>query len=140
MMTWIWLGAVVVFGALEAATAGLVSIWFVCGAVAALLSTFLGAALWLQTALFLVVSAVTLAATRPLVRKMSAKAVPTNLDRAIGSHARDSASGAVYVDGKTWTARSSDGSVIPIGTKVTVERMEGVKLFVTPERTPCGTK
>ena len=80
MMTWIWLGAVVVFGALEAATAGLVSIWFVCGAVAALLSTFLGAALWLQTALFLVVSAVTLAATRPLVRKMSAKAVPTNLD------------------------------------------------------------
>ena len=36
MMTWIWLGAVVVFGALEAATAGLVSIWFVCGAVAAL--------------------------------------------------------------------------------------------------------
>ena len=52
----------------------------------------------------------------------------------------DFVSGAVYVDGKTWTARSSDGSVIPIGTKVTVERMEGVKLFVTPERTPCGTK
>ena len=132
MMTWIWLGAVVVFGALEAATAGLVSIWFMCGAVAALLSTFLGAALWLQTA---------------LVRKMSAKAVPTNLDRAIGSHARvtedidnEAGTGAVYVDGKTWTARSSDGSVIPIGTKVTVERMEGVKLFVTPERTPCGTK
>ena len=52
----------------------------------------------------------------------------------------EAGTGAVYVDGKTWTARSSDGSVIPIGTKVTVERMEGVKLFVTPERTPCGTK
>lgn len=147
MMTWIWLGAVIIFGVLEAATAGLVSIWFVCGAVAALLSAFLGAALWLQAALFLVVSAVTLAVTRPLVRKLSAKAVPTNLDRAIGSHARvtedidnEAGTGAVYVDGKTWTARSSDGSVIPIGTKVTVERMEGVKLFVTPERTPCGTK
>ena len=69
------------------------------------------------------------------------------LDRAIGTPARvtedidnEAGTGAVYVDGKTWTARSSDGSVIPIGTKVTVERMEGVKLFVTPERTPCGTK
>ena len=76
MMTWIWLGAVIVFGVLEAATAGLVSIWFVCGAVAALLSAFLGAALWLQAALFRVVSAVTLAVTRPLVRKLGAKAVP----------------------------------------------------------------
>ena len=145
MMSWIWLGAVVFFGIVEAVTAGLVSIWFVCGAVAALLAAFLGAALWLQIALFLVVSAVTLAATRPLVKKMKTEAVPTNLDRAIGSTARvtedidnDAGTGAVYVDGKTWTARSSDGSVIPIGTRVTVERMEGVKLFVTPERTPCG--
>ena len=145
MMSWIWLGAVVFFGILEAATAGLVSIWFVCGAVTALLAAFLGAALWLQIALFLVVSAVTLAATRPLVKKMKTEAVPTNLDRAIGSAARvtedidnDAGTGAVYVDGKTWTARSSDGSVIPIGTRVTVERMEGVKLFVTPERTPCS--
>ena len=147
MMTWIWLGAVIIFGVLEAATAGLVSIWFVFGAVAALLGTFLGAALWLQAALFLVVSTVTLAVTRPLVRKLGAKTVPTNLDRAIGASARvtedidnEAGTGAVYVDGKTWTARSSNGSVIPIGTKVTVERMEGVKLFVTPERTPCSTK
>ena len=88
MMNWIWLGAMIVFGILEAATVGLVSIWFVCGSVAALLATFLGAALWLQVVLFLSVSAITLAATRPLVRKMSAKAVPTNLDRAIGSAAR----------------------------------------------------
>ena len=132
---------------LWSSTALRVSMWFVCGAVAALRSTFLGAALCLHTSLFLGVAAVTLAATRPVVRKISAKAVPTNLDRAIGSHARvtedidnEAGTGAVYVDGKTWTARSSDGSVIPIGTKVTVERMEGVKLFVTPERTPCGAK
>ena len=147
MMNWIWLGAIIVFGLLEAATAGLVSIWFVCGAVTALLSTFLGAALWLQITLFLAVSAAALAVTRPLIRKMSARAVPTNLDRAIGSAARvtedidnEAGTGAVYVDGKTWSARSSDGSVIPIGTKVTVERIEGVKLFVIRERTACGTQ
>ena len=36
----------------------------------------------------------------------------------------------VYVDGKTWTARSADGSVIPAGERVTIESMEGVKLLV----------
>ena len=45
MMNWIWLGAVVAFGVLEAATAALVSIWFVGGAAVALLASFLGAAL-----------------------------------------------------------------------------------------------
>ena len=50
MMNWIWLGAVVAFGVLEAATAALVSIWFVGGAAVALLASFLGAALWLQIA------------------------------------------------------------------------------------------
>ena len=33
MMNWIWLGAVVAFGVLEAATAALVSIWFVGGEI-----------------------------------------------------------------------------------------------------------
>ncbi len=49
---------------------GLVSIWFVVGAVAALVATELGAALWLQVGLFLIVSILALIATRPLVRKM----------------------------------------------------------------------
>ena len=44
----------------------------------------------------------------------------------------ENAAGAVYVDGKTWTARSADGSAIPAGTRVMVERIEGVKLFVKP--------
>ena len=39
-------------------------------------------------------------------------------------------SGAVYVDGKTWTARSADGSVLPAGSRVEIRRMEGVKLIV----------
>ena len=42
----------------------------------------------------------------------------------------DRASGAVYVDGKTWTARSADGAVIPAGTQVKVQKIEGVKLLV----------
>ena len=42
MMTFVWIGAIIVFGIVEAATAGLVSIWFVVGSVAALLAAAAG--------------------------------------------------------------------------------------------------
>ena len=137
-MIWVWLGAAVVFGVVEALTAGLVSSWFVAGSAAALIGAFLGAGLGVQVALFVVVSAAALAVTRPLVRRYTAgKAVPTNLDRVLGDSGKvmetiynENSSGAVFVDGKTWTARSADGSVIPAGTVVEILRMEGVKLFV----------
>ena len=139
-MLWLWLGAMVVFGIVEALTAGLVSIWFVAGSAAALIGALLGAGMGVQVALFLAVSALALAVTRPLLRKViDAKAVPTNADRVLGDSGKvtetidnENSTGAVYVDGKTWTARSADGSVIPAGTRVTVERIEGVKLFVKP--------
>ena len=87
MMTFVWIGAIIVFGIVEAATAGLVSIWFVVGSVAALLAAAAGLSLLAQIVLFLVVSAAALAATRPLVRKLSTgKAVPTNADRVLGAH------------------------------------------------------
>ena len=135
---WLWLGAIVLFGAVEALTAGLVSIWFVAGSAAALIGAFLGAGLGVQVALFVVVSAAALAVTRPLVRRYTAgKAVPTNLDRVLGDSGKvtetidnENSTGAVYVDGKTWTARSADGGVIPAGAVVKIVRMEGVKLFV----------
>lgn len=138
MMIWGWLAAVVVFGIIEAATAGLVTIWFALGSVAALLLAVLDLSLWAQVIAFLLVSAVTLALTRPLVKRMTAgRIVPTNADRVLGEHAKvtetidnENSTGAVYVDGKIWTARSEDGSVIPAGEQVTIEKMEGVRLFV----------
>ena len=137
-MLWLWLGAMVLFGAVEAATAGLISIWFVAGSAAALIGALLGAGLGVQVALFVAVSALALAVTRPLVRRYaSGRAVPTNLDRVLGQTGKvtetvdnENSTGAVYVDGKTWTARSADGAVIPAGSRVEVLRMEGVKLFV----------
>ncbi|MDD3346204.1 NfeD family protein [Oscillibacter sp.] len=137
-MIWIWLGAAAVFGIVEALTAGLVSIWFVAGALVALLASILKAELTVQLVLFVVVSAAALAVTRPLVKRFTAnRPVATNLDRVIGETGRvtetvdnENASGAVYVDGKTWTARSVNGSVIPAGTTVRILKMEGVKLFV----------
>ena len=137
-MTMVWIGAMVVFAVVEALTAGLVSIWFVAGAVAALIAALAGASLLVQLVVFLAVSAAALALTRPLVKKISAvRAVPTNADRVLGESAKvtetisnENSAGAVYVDGKTWTARSADDTVIPAGAQVRIEGLEGVKLLV----------
>lgn len=141
MMTVIWIAAIVVFGIAEAATAGLVSIWFVGGSAAALIAAAFDGPLWLQCVLFLLVSVALLFATRPLARRMREKVVPTNADRVLHHAARvtetiDNAhsTGAVYIDGKTWTARSEDGTVIAKDTMAEVVRMEGVKLYVVPEK------
>ena len=138
MMTIVWTGAIILFGVVEAVTAGLVCIWFVAGALVALIAAFLGATLAIQIVLFLAVSAAALALTRPVLRKITnANATPTNADRVLGEVAKvtetidnENSAGAVYVDGKTWSARSADGTVIPAGERVRIESMEGVKLFV----------
>ena len=144
LFIWLWLGAIVLFGVAEVVTEGMVSIWFVAGSLAALVTCMTGwslggmSAQGTQVLVFAIVSAVALVVTRPLVRRfMTRPHIPTNLDRVLGMVAKvtepvdnERASGAVYVDGKTWTARSDDGSVIPAGTQVKVEKIEGVKLLV----------
>lgn len=142
MSTIIWIAAIVIFGVVEAATAGLTSIWFVLGSVAALIVAICNGPIWLQISLFFVVSIVTLAATRPLVAKLMKKDIkPTNADRVLGGLARvteridnDVPTGAVYIDGKTWSARSSSGESIEPDAMVRVVRMEGVKLYVEAEK------
>ncbi len=141
MATTIWIAAIIVFGVVEAATAGLTSIWFVLGSVAALIAAVCGGPLWLQLVLFFAVSVAALAVTRPLVTKLMKKDIkPTNADRVLGGVARvteridnDVPTGAVYIDGKTWTARSADGNAIEKDEMVRILRMEGVKLYVEKE-------
>ena len=138
MSTIIWIAAIIIFGVVEAATVGLVSIWFVIGSVAGLITAVLGGPIWLQVVMFFIVSIAALIATRPLVRKLGKKGeVATNADRVLGGTARVTEtidntipSGEVYIDGKTWTARSQSGAVIAPETLVTVIRLEGVKLYV----------
>lgn len=143
-----WAAAIVVFVIIELATVGLASIWFALGSVCALICTLLGGALWLQIVLFAVISAATLILTRPLAAKyINSRATATNADRVIGSQAmvREridplAGTGAVYADGKTWSALSADGSVIEADTIVTVNAIKGVKLIVqVPAGQPAGT-
>lgn len=135
----VWLILLVAFIVLEASTVTVVSIWFAAGALAALIAGLLGAQLWLQIALFLLVSAVCLAALRPVIKKyLKPRIVPTNVDailNAQGYVTEDidnlAASGQVKLGAMEWTARSSDGTVIPKGTLVKVDKIEGVKAFVS---------
>ena len=142
-MNWaaiLWLILMVVFLILEAATVTLVSLWFAAGSLAAMAAAWLGGALWLQISIFLAVSAIALTALRPLARKyFTPKLTATNVDSVIGSTGlvtmsidNLSATGQVKLSGMVWTARSTSGAPIPEGTKIRVDRIEGVKVFVSP--------
>lgn len=77
----IWLGLLVLFGILEAATVALVSLWFMAGSLAALIAALCGAGLPVQVGVFLVVSALLLACLRPLVRRyVTPRITATNAD------------------------------------------------------------
>ena len=138
-MVIIWLVAMIVLIIVEAMVPGLVSIWFALGALAALVSALLNAPVWLQIVWFLVVSILALVFTKPLVRKFqSGKIQPTNADAVIGKECvvveevnNVLGTGAVTVDGKTWTARNVDEKVVSRPGEVkTVEKIEGVKLII----------
>lgn len=142
MIPLIWVGVMVIFGVLEAATVGLTSIWFVVGGVGGLVVAMLNGAIWLQLVVFFAVSIGCMIAARPLVVKyINQTTVATNADRVLGATARVTEAidntvpvGAVYVDGKTWSARSETGENIAVDTLVRVTRMEGVRLFVEEKK------
>lgn len=145
-MALVWLVALILFAVVEATTVGLVSIWFAGGSLVALIAAGLRAPIWLQIVLFLAVSIVMLALLRPFVKKVSKpQRTRTNADRHIGQTALVTEeidnlkeTGAVRLDGVIWTARSESGETIPVGTIITVRRIEGVKVWVEPVAEPIS--
>lgn len=135
-----WLILMVVFLVTEASTVTMVSLWFAAGSLVALIVSLLHGALWLQITLFLAVSAILLTLLRPLVRKhITPKLTRTNVDAVVGTTGlvtasidNVTASGQVKLGAMVWTARSTSGDPIPEGTLVRVDKIEGVKAFVSP--------
>ena len=140
MGIWIWLAMAVLFLVLEATTVTMVSLWFAGGCLAALLVAATGGGWGFQVFTALAVSALLLACLRPLAKKhFTPKLKPTNVDAIIGAQGyvtadidNLAATGTVKLGAMEWTARSADGSLIPKGTLVKVEKIEGVKAFVSP--------
>ena len=142
----LWAVLALGFLVLEGCTVAMVSLWFAIGAAAALILGLLGAAFWLQVAAFLVVSGALLALLRPMLRKY-AKTTKTNVDSIPGTQGLVTESidnvayqGQVKLGAMTWTARSSSGAPISAGTQVVVDRVEGVKVFVSPVKVPTVSK
>ena len=140
METILWFALLILFVWAEAATVTMVSAWFALGALAALIATLAGGQLWLQVVLFFAVSGVSLALLRPISRKyFNPKLTRTNVDAITGMTCPVVADidnlagcGQVKIGDVEWSARSTDGSPIPVGTQVKVDRVAGVKVYVTP--------
>ena len=133
-----WLAVFVLLIVIELATMGLTTIWFAGGAVAGFIASMLGANVVIQAVVFFVVSIVLLIFTRPFaVRYINSNKTKTNIDGLIGQEAlvleeinNIRETGCARLEGKEWTARSVDDTVIPADTVVIVERSEGAKLIV----------
>jgi membrane protein implicated in regulation of membrane protease activity len=81
-----------------------------------------------------------LACLRPLARKhLTPRITRTNVDSVVGAQGfvtadidNVAAAGQVKLGAMYWSARSTSGAPIPEGTLVRVDRIEGVKVYVSP--------
>lgn len=141
-----WTVMLLAFIAVEAITVSLVSAWFAAGALAAVICALLGGEIWLQSVLFFLVSGVMLLLLRPIAKKhFTPKLTKTNVDAVIGATGKviaridnDSATGKVRLGGMEWSARSTSGEILNEGTMIRVDKVEGVKVYVSPVRVTVG--
>jgi membrane protein implicated in regulation of membrane protease activity len=139
----LWLVLAMVLGVAEIITTGFFVLWFAIGAGAAALAAALGADIVVQLVVFLAISGLLVIFTRPVVHRFVEGRRPayrTNVSALVGKVGvvvREveplEVTGLVKVQGEIWTA-VTDGASIPEGVAVVVERVDGVKLSVSPTR------
>ena len=138
MLPYIWMAVVVMALLMEAITMGLISIWFVPGALVALTLSLVPLALHWQMIAFAGISAITLILGVTIKRKKT----KTNVDSVIGKTAliieevnNVEGRGAAKLNGQVWTARSNhpDETLVP-GDHVMVLAVEGVKLICSKKQ------
>jgi membrane protein implicated in regulation of membrane protease activity len=136
---WIWLALAVLFAFIEAFTMGLTTIWFALGALATIFAALLRIPFAAQFAVFLLVSGILFAFTRPFaVKKLKAGRTKTNVDGLVGMDAlvikkiAEFEKGEIKLNGQIWSARSEDNSVIEENEKCVVVRIEGAHAVVKP--------
>ena len=135
-----WLAAMIVFIVAETMTVSLVSVWFAVGSLGAVIVALTGGGLAFQVTVFLALAIALLLTLRGMVRKhFTPNLIRTNVDSVVGTQGfvtadidNVSAAGQVKLGAMYWTARSTSGEPIPEGTLVRVDRIEGVKVFVSP--------
>ncbi|MBQ6181916.1 MAG: NfeD family protein [Ruminococcus sp.] len=141
-----WAAAFVTFVAAEAATVQLVSIWFAAGALVTLIfSCIFDLSLPAEMGIFILSSAIFLLITFPYLKKVRDKAhIPTNTGLDIGKTAtvieeinKDKGTGRVTLSGVDWSAEPTpDSDIIPVGSIVTVVKVDGARLTVSLKTPP----
>jgi membrane protein implicated in regulation of membrane protease activity len=139
---WFWLIAMIIFIIFEVATLGLTTMWFALGSLAAMAVAVVGGKLWLQIAVFVIVSIVTMFCFRKVALNLfNQNREKTNADGLIGKKgivtekiSNLHATGQVMISGLEWTARSvNDEVTIENGSVVVIREIRGVKLIVEKE-------
>ena len=145
MTPFYWLIALAVLLVIEIITLGLTTIWFAGGALVAFVLALFNVPLLVQ----ITVSILLLLFTRPVVEKrLNESRVKTNVNSMIGKEGRVTETidnynqkGIVIINGLEWTARSSrDDLIIPEGSKVVINEIKGVKVFVSLSSTGVADK
>ena len=140
LMAIIWAAVFILSIWVEAETAEMVSIWFMPGALAALVLSLSYVEVWIQLVTFFGLSSVLLVIARLFLRKYVIKKVgkeKTDTDLLIGRQVKVEESidnseekGTVKVNGQIWSARMvNDEETASAGEFVTVESISGVKLI-----------
>jgi membrane protein implicated in regulation of membrane protease activity len=137
-LPYFWLALVIISAIAEAATAGLVSVWFIPGSLAALVLSLFRLPLWSQIVAFVVISILGIFLLRTRFRGiLHPKVMKTNVDAIIGARGVVSeridnlaGCGQVKVNGQIWSARAMEPDrIFDEGEVVTVIAIEGVKLI-----------
>lgn len=137
-MTIFWFALFIGLLIFEVSTMGLYTIWFSIGALAATGVSMGGGPIWMQIAVFFLLSLLLLIFTRPLaVRFFNKDREKTNIDAMIGKTVvvtkeidNQKAQGEAVYEGMPWSARSADGTVVQEGSRAQIEAVEGVKVLV----------
>ncbi len=136
----IWLIAAGIFFVGEIFTAGFLIFWLGFGALLAMVVSFFTSNIIIQMAVFVISSGIFILATKPLINKFAKKdVVPTNVYSIIGKPAIviedinwETGTGQIKVEGEVWSAKTNDSVIIPKGSEVEIESIDGVKAFVKP--------
>lgn len=106
-----------------------------------MIASFITDTVFIQTLVFVIASTLFILLTKPIISKYvdKDKTVSTNAFSVIGKTGivtipidTLNATGQVKVNGEFWSAKSENGD-IPLGTEVDIQKIDGVKLIVTPK-------
>lgn len=139
-MWYIWLIVAGVCFIIEMLTVGFFVFWFGIGAlITMIISILFPDNMLLQATIFVISSTILIFLTKPFVDKFTKKdkKIVTNAYSIIGKKGivtqdikETYGIGQVKISGETWSAKTSDGSVIEKGSQIEVIQIDGVKAVV----------